>query len=415
LILAVPLASEVHGREYYVRVLNEFREGLKEFSDLVLTDVVTSKDVRELPKHDLLVLIHLTGGTSGLAKYLMGLSNSPTILIAHSRHNSLASALSAKAWGEYRGFRVKLLYVDPPKDVGKVFKYVHKAFKAFKKLRSLKVLEINPKGELSDSASLLKEVLKCVVITKSFNDLISYYGGLSSEAIEEATKKLKSVVISGLGDDAKLRELAKLYLAIKELIREVGADVVAIDCFPYIMKYGIAPCLVVSVLNDEGVPTICEADHYSVLPMVASQELLGIPGWVSNPSGLSSDGYVRLAHCTVATKLCLRKASLVTHMESGRPYGVTCPIKYRDVVLLRVSVDMRKLHVYEAEVIRSGYLEEGYCRTQVHLRIKGLGGREFIEGAKGNHHVLIPKTEELIEYLKQLTLLLGIELVLTTK
>ncbi len=417
MILAIALASEVHGREYYLKVLNEFREGLSRFKYVkFLDDVVTRKDsIKSLPEHDLLLIIHLTGGTSGLAKYLMQLSRAPTLLLAHSKHNSLASALSAKAWGEFRGFKVKLLYVDPPKEVSNVFEPISKGYELFRRLRSLKVLEINASGEVSPSASILKKVLGSEVVAKSFNDVIKYYEGLSSESINEVVSKLKSLVITELADEGKLRELAKLYLAIKELIKDVGANVVAIDCFPYIVKYGISPCLVVALLNDDGVPTMCEADYYSIIPMVIAQELTGFPGWIGNPSGLSSDGYVRLAHCTIATKLCLRKPSLVTHMESGRPYAVTCPIKYRDVILLRTSLDMKKLYMYEAEVIRSGYLEDDYCRTQVHLRIKGLSGKEFIEGAKGNHHIIIPKIGNIEEPLKVMAWLANIELIKLSK
>ena len=417
MILAIALASEVHGKEYYLKVLNEFREGLSRFKYVkFLDDVVTRKDsIKSLPEHDLLLIIHLTGGTSGLAKYLMQLSRAPTLLLAHSKHNSLASALSAKAWGEFRGFKVKLLYVDPPKEVSNVFEPISKGYELFRKLRSLKVLEINASGEVSPSASILKKVLGSEVVAKSFNDVIKYYEGLSSESINEVVSKLKSLVITELADESKLRELAKLYLAIKELIKDVGANVVAIDCFPYIVKYGISPCLVVALLNDDGVPTICEADYYSIIPMVIAQELTGSPGWIGNPSGLSSDDYVRLAHCTIATKLCLRKPSLVTHMESGRPYAVTCPIKYRDVILLRTSLDMKKLYMYEAEVIRSGYLEDDYCRTQVHLRIKGLSSKEFIEGAKGNHHIIIPKIGNIEEPLKVMAWLADIELIKLSK
>ncbi len=417
MILAIALASEVHGREYYLKVLNEFREGLSRFKYVkFLDDVVTRKDsIKSLPEHELLLIIHLTGGTSGLAKYLMQLSRAPTLLLAHSKHNSLASALSAKAWGEFKGFKVKLLYVDPPKEVSNVFEPISKGYELFRRLRSLKVLEINASGEVSPSASILKKVLGLEVIAKSFNDVIRYYEGLSSESVDEVINKLKSLVITELADEGKLRELAKLYLAIKELIKDVGANVVAIDCFPYIVKYGISPCLVVALLNDDGVPTMCEADYYSIIPMVIAQELTGFPGWIGNPSGLSSDGYVRLAHCTIATKLCLRKPSLVTHMESGRPYAVTCPIKYRDVILLRTSLDMKRLYMYEAEVIRSGYLEDDYCRTQVHLRIKGLSGKEFIEGAKGNHHIIIPKIGNIEEPLKVMAWLANIELIKLSK
>ncbi len=413
MILAVALASEVHGREYYLRVLNEFKEGLSRFKYIeFFNDVVTRKDsIKSLPRHDLLLIIHLTGGTSGLAKYLMQLSRAPTLLLAHSKHNSLASALSAKAWGEFRGFKVKLLYVDPPKEVSRVFEPISRGYELFRRLHSLKVLEINASGEVSPSASILKKVLNSEVVAKSFNDVIKHYERLSSESINEVVSKLNSLVITELADLSKLRELAKLYLAIKELIKDVGANVVAIDCFPYIMNYGISPCLVVALLNDDEVPTICEADHYSIIPMVIAQELTGGPGWIGNPSGLSSDGYVRLAHCTIATKLCLRKASLVTHMESGKPYAVTCPIKHREVLLLRTSLDMRKIYLYEAEVIRSGYLEDDYCRTQIHLKIKGLSGREFIEGAKGNHHVVIPKVGNIEEVLKVFSWLANVEVI----
>lgn len=146
--------------------------------------------------------------------------------------------------------------------------------------------------------------------------------------------------------------------------------------------------------------------------MYISREITGLSGWIGNPSGITGNGYLRLAHCTADVGLCRGKAMLLSHMESGKPYALACTLNLNEVLLVRPSLDLNELRTYRASIIRSGYLEDEYCRTQVILKLHNISSDEFIDEALGNHHVIIPYGDDVVEALRFTSWLLGMRFIL---
>ncbi len=206
-----------------------------------------------------------------------------------------------------------------------------------------------------------------------------------------------------------LYDAVRVYYALRKLVIDKGFNAISFECFPFIVKYRLTPCLAVAMMNNDGIPTACENDFYSLAILAVSFALTGKPGWIANPSGFTSEGYVRLAHCTIAPLLG-GDCYLVPHFETGNPYAVTCRLSHDKVVLLRLSLDYRRINAYKAKVVESGLLEPGYCRTQAILDLGPMNGIRFLETAAGNHHVVIPWNPGLIESLKTMAWWLGWDL-----
>ncbi|MFA4647841.1 hypothetical protein P8X24_11460 [Pyrococcus kukulkanii] len=389
-IVGLFLASELHGESYYRKVMESFREVFPK-------DLVSFKDVNEVSGvdgADIVLLFLLTGGTSKKAKEVIK-AGKPTILITHGKHNSLPSGLSAKAWAEANGYNVYLYHAESPEElIGLI-----RGLKAYKRLKGLRILEITSDGKVSENAKAFSGVFGSKVYAISYERIKEVGWSASESEIKDLLAKVR-VLINAEGE--KVRDVVRIYYALKKLKDEYKANAIVIDCFPFVVKYKVTPCLAVAMMNAEGIPTACEDDFHSLLMLTISYELTDSPGWIANPSGFTKNGELKLAHCTIAPTLG-RNCGIVSHFESGCPYAVTCEIKYDRLIIGRVSLDYSKLSYFVARKVRSGLLEEGLCRTQLVVDI----GREFLEKALGNHHVVMPYTPEALEGLKLVDWLLG--------
>jgi len=96
---------------------------------------------------------------------------------------------------------------------------------------------------------------------------------------------------------------AKLYLAMREAAREMGVNAVAVDCI-VLYNTGLLrawPCLGYMQLWYDGIIPICEADAYSMIPILIGKYLLGRNGFVVNVGMDSETGEFIYHHCYAPT------------------------------------------------------------------------------------------------------------------
>jgi L-fucose isomerase-like protein len=90
--------------------------------------------------------------------------------------------------------------------------------------------------------------------------------------LEEKKKYLASVASFGSYPDEKLTTIAKLGVAVDKLIDEYSLNAVAVRCWDeFVTQYHIAPCLILSDLNERGIPAACELDVNNAIMMYALQ------------------------------------------------------------------------------------------------------------------------------------------------
>jgi hypothetical protein len=116
-----------------------------------------------------------------------------------------------------------------------------------------------------------------------------------------------------------------LYDVFKDLMREHDASAFTIRaCMGTIMPMAqTTACLVLSLLNDEGVMAFCESDFVIIPAGVLLRYTCGRPVFLHN-STFPHDGIVTCAHCTAPRRLDgahYEPAKIVTHFESD--YGAS--------------------------------------------------------------------------------------------
>lgn len=122
--------------------------------------------------------------------------------------------------------------------------------------------------------------------------------------------------------------MAKLSLVIDDVIAEFRMDAIAFRCWLELEKeHKIAPCLLMSELNNRGIPAACEVDMCNGIMMYALRLASGMPAtcldW-NNNYGEDPDKCI-LFHCgPVPQDLMTAKGEVVDHPMFAKALGPGC-------------------------------------------------------------------------------------------
>jgi hypothetical protein len=275
----------------------------------------------------------------------------------------------------------------------------------------------------------LKNVFGIETVRATTVEILKYYEKVDdakAKKLAGGVEKSAKGVLGPSGDD--LLKAAKLYLALKSMMKETGTNAVTAGCLNWIrhQKLPISPCLALSLLNDEGIPAGCEADVESLVTLCFCHYLAGRPGFQADPVIDESTNRVTLSHCTAATRLLGYDKKpfpfwIRPHTESWRDLCVETEMKQEKgeaVTILKLEGVMSSKNVCWPEVnVRNRF--EGYsllaykaeaedldsdrsrvsdkertcewgCRTKLTVRFSEAGELEnFKKNFYGHHRVAL--------------------------
>jgi len=386
-VMVIAFASQLH------------RHRIGELSnvDAVIYD---ENDVSNIKVGDSIpVLLILSGGVSRtVARFvdINGIKN--TMILSHPLNNSLASAISARAMLEERGVAASIYHLSSINDVPRVVK----AIESILRIKGSKValVGVNEKGSVGEA------------FEKKFNAKVD---AIPMNLFEEMVNNVKHTDAKSFIDDVldrlafevpldKLIKVGKVYAALLSIAKNYNA--LALNCFPYLMKHGVTPCLALAKLNEEGKLTACEYDLKSLFLMMVLHSLTGYSGWIANVNDVEGN-LVRMSHCTIALNM-IKSGKVVTHYESGNPYSISAEINAETVTAVSVSSDFNNVYVFTGLLNKSGNLNLNACRTQAEIKVN-FDSSVIPNYAPANHHVVVPGNyvNELEVFLK----LLGVNVI----
>jgi len=118
--------------------------------------------------------------------------------------------------------------------------------------------------------------------------------------VKKALAELNSYMNTEQVPDGAMLKMARLLVVYRNWVREKEINAVAFQCWDSLQKsLGINPCMVMSVLSNEGVPSACESDVTGALSMYALQVASGLPSAIvdwNNNYGSDPEKTV-LFHC----------------------------------------------------------------------------------------------------------------------
>ena len=406
--IVASFASGIHGESYYKHIYDIFKKHFgKANVSLEFTPIITTLDearrIGDKYRGSLPILIALTGGTSRLMKEFTTAGDySRVILIGHGDHNSLPSVIAARSRLDIEGVWSWIYHCKRPDspECSAVIDEAVKVAAAVSKLIGSRILLISETSEKTDEVEDFENKFEANVDVLTINQVLSRLGEADEKLMRHFYEVVEKYEFNAPRD--MLEHVARLYAILKSIVEENGYAGIAVDCFIYLLKYKITPCLALAVLNGDGVATACEADLGSLALMIISRELTGYTGWIANTSVFRGNR-IYLSHCTIAYNMIM-SGKVLTHFESGYPYGLSGRLPPVTYTIASMSRDYSTIAIDTGRVTSSGLLYDSMCRTQAIFEVD-YNTEEIPLYAPANHHLLIPG--DVRNLLKALASLLG--------
>lgn len=177
---------------------------------------------------------------------------------------------------------------------------------------------------------------------------------------------------------------------IKEMMQEHGTTNLGVArCMGGLIPIlRTPPCLVLSLLNDEGYTAFCHVDMTHTMPGVLLHHISGKPSFVAN-THYPHHGLLTLAHCAAPRKMNgkdTEPTQLLTHFESD--CGAATKVQYRKgqiVTTLVPHLNCTKWIGFRARIEDSPAFDA--CRSQMDLRIEG-DWRRLLRDMQGFHAIV---------------------------
>ena len=284
---------------------------------------------------DLIILQNITFANAAYAACVFSRFSCPVVLWAlrepvidggRLRLNSLTGSFSAaNAYKNFRDEPVSFIFGSPDEDkVKNSLKAVISAANVKYRLKNLKMAQIGhtPEG-FGFGRALDLELLKNFGVTLVSVESRELINRAKAYTDEEAEGYLADAYgrINGLDDidPNNVIDFAKLYKAYDEYTKENNIGALASRCWPdFFVDYGTPVCAVLSLMNDLGVASACEADLYGALSMYIGKELSGRSVFFGDPASMNEEeGTITFWHCGMAPCSLARK-------DTGACAGLHC-------------------------------------------------------------------------------------------
>jgi len=208
----------------------------------------------------------------------------------------------------------------------------------------------------------------------------------------------------------ELENVAALKVAMKNLAEKYGCNAIAIQCWNALQgEIGIMPCAANSLLNEEGIPVVCETDIHGAITAVMA-EAAGMDeartffaDWtVRHPDNENGE---LLQHCGPwPISVAKEKPSIAYPLAFDHPGAVEAEAKHGDMTLCRFDGDNGEysLLLGHAKGVDGPYTKGTYVWVEVEdlkrLENKVVCG-PYIHHCVGIHKDVVPVLYEACKYI----------------
>ncbi|MBE6105629.1 L-fucose/L-arabinose isomerase family protein [Anaerovibrio lipolyticus] len=145
--------------------------------------------------------------------------------------------------------------------------------------------------------------------------------------------------------DDELENVAALKVGMSNLIKKYGCNAAAIQCWNALQsELGIMPCAANALLNDEGIPVVCETDiHGAITALLVEAAGMGetrsfFADWTIRHPDIENGEL--LQHCGPwPISIAKEKAQLTYPLAFDHPGSLTAEARHGDVTLCRFDGD----------------------------------------------------------------------------
>ncbi len=210
--------------------------------------------------------------------------------------------------------------------------------------------------------------------------------------------------------DEELENVAALKVAMKDLAEQYGCNAIAIQCWNALQgEIGIMPCAANSLLNEEGIPVVCETDIHGAITAVMAEA-----AGMDETRSFFADWTVRhpdnengelLQHCGPwPISVAKEKPSIGYPLAFDYPGAVEAEARQGDMTLCRFDGDNGEysLLLGNAKGVEGPYTKGTYVWIEVEnlrrLEAKLVEG-PYIHHCVGIHKNVVPVLYEACKYI----------------
>ncbi len=238
-----------------------------------------------------------------------------------------------------------------------------------KRLGKSKILAV--RDQKSEKAEPVMGIPLEYIPFSEVNDAWSKANKDEAAGVVERWKKT-ALEIVGVPDETLLTSAA-MYLGMKSVIRQHGANAITVNCLGgfyggHIHAY---PCLGFHELCNEGLIGACECDVRSTAAMLAFSTMTnGRPGFISDPVIDTSKRQIIYAHCVAPNRVfgpqgATNPFSILTHSEdrNGASVRSVLPVNYMTTTL-EIDKDKKEILFHQAVALDNDP-DDRACRTKL--------------------------------------------------
>ncbi len=210
--------------------------------------------------------------------------------------------------------------------------------------------------------------------------------------------------------DEELENVAALKVAMKDLAEKYGCNAIAIQCWNALQgEIGIMPCAANSLLNEEGIPVVCETDIHGAITAVMAEA-----AGMDETRSFFADWTVRhpdnecgelLQHCGPwPISVAKEKPSIGYPLAFDYPGAVEAEARHGEMTLCRFDGDNGEysLLLGNAKGVEGPYTKGTYVWVEVEnlrrLEAKLVEG-PYIHHCVGIHKNVVPVLYEACKYI----------------
>jgi len=246
-----------------------------------------------------------------------------------------------------------------------------------KKILSVQGCDAKTKAKVLKDFGIIIEDLKYGEINAVWEKIPNAQAQAKVEEWKRTARKIEKI------SDATLLGCAKMFYAMKEVLKQKGAVAMSIDCLGgcYQGKLQAYPCLGFMELQDLGLFGTCENDIRSTVAMVVFSAMTkGRMGYISDPAIDSSHRAISFAHC-VSTRKFLGSEGPVCPYEIETHCADREGASVRTLVPVNYPVTTVEFHFFGDNgkgcvALQTGRtigndLDDRGCRTKIFAEITG--------------------------------------------
>ena len=384
-IEVIARASNLHQQREIARLKKDLLAGIRAFCTFELHEV-------ETPSNEALTaVLVLSGGVEREVLKLVSQLPSPTLLIAHSGHNSLPACLEILARVRQDGGEGQILF-GSPETIARKLSLELQVVSAWERLRFSRVGLIGTPSEWLVASDLERAFLKgrlgIELVQIEMKELVERIASTnpSKKDVARFTKAAQEEVEPS---KEELHQAVAVYTTLHSLVKEHRLAAFTVRCFDLVSQLKNTGCYALSRFNDERIPAGCEGDLQALFSLYLAVLLSGKAAFMGNIASVDPvTGKLILAHCSCPLSLGTRYA-IRSHFESGLGVGIAVAFSDGPCTLFRLGgVRLDHLFICQGEIEGSSERDD-LCRTQVTISATDPVS-PLLTAPLGNHHILAP-------------------------